>query len=62
MVYAYNCARIMNSSINKLLITVCGRESCYDVLIHQLGRLSIDAVLGRTAGLKNGARKPHTIL
>ena len=27
-----------------------------------LGRLSIDAVLGRTAGLKNGARKPHTIL
>ena len=27
-----------------------------------LGRLSIDAVLGCTAGLKNGARKPHTIL
>ena len=27
-----------------------------------LGRLSIDAVLGRTAGLKNGTRKPHTIL
>ena len=27
-----------------------------------LGRLSIYAVLGRTAGLKNGARKPHTIL
>ena len=26
-----------------------------------LGRLSIDAVLGRTAGLQNGARKPHTI-
>ena len=27
-----------------------------------LGRLSIDAVWGRTAGLKYGARKPHTIL
>ena len=30
--------------------------------LRQLGRLSIDAVLGRTAGLKNGARKPRTIL
>ena len=25
-------------------------------------RLSIDAVWGRTAGLKDGERKPHTIL
>ena len=27
-----------------------------------IGWLSIDAVVGRTAGLKNGVRFPHTIL
>ena len=32
-----------------------------EIVKRGLGRISIDAVLGRAAGLKNGARKPHTI-